>query len=171
MRTILILILLPMMGLAQGRFKEQLEKAANETRVDSGTVYTGIANSIYAQRHSFAKDFWTRIIFQGALDSTGYTTVVGRDTTKAFAPYSALVVLTLLQLWDGYEKDCYADSTLTAGVWWRGYTIRGDFWTPYTPRAGEMMGNILRHEKRWTHRQPSFEGFLEWLRTKSKVKE
>ena len=73
--------------------------------------------------------------FQGALDSVEHITTVGKDTSH-LPPYTAVTVLSILQLYTAYERECYNDSTLS-----RFHII---------------------------HRQPTFPGFMEWLRKRVK---
>lgn len=101
--------------------------------------------------------------FMGAMDSGGLKTVVGGDTTRAFAPYSAMVVLTILQTWDAYLIWC-ADSVQKRG--W-------DKWeTDTTSYKTDERGNKLYYlmktipnyyrDRRENH--PTIYGYIEWLR-------
>ena len=74
------------------------------------------------------------------------------------------VAHALLSLYDRYETDCYNDSTLTEGAWFRNYDTWKEFWAPYTPRGGEYMANLVRRESRWLHREATFKGFIQWVR-------
>ncbi len=70
------------------------------------------------------------------------------------------IINTILSLWAGYEEDCKRDSTFEVKIsTWResplikGFTaIRDTIWT----------------HSDWTHSEPTFPGFIEWLKGKER---
>jgi len=116
------------------------------------------------------KFIFSHINFQAALDTSGMKTVVGDDTTRAFAPYSAMVVLTLLQTWDAYLVWC-SDSVQKRG--WGTYEIDTSYYK-LNENGGKMyffskrVPNYYR-DRRENH--PTIYGYIEWLRQRTAVKE
>jgi hypothetical protein len=112
--------------------------------------------------------------FRENLEPAGYDSVcspgVGRwtDSSRVATPaeierqkiYWAKVRIgyDLLTLWDGYAKECYADSSQQ--------------WVPRSPPGsyndstgiGVVLAVYYPPTKEWVHRTPSLEGFIEYLR-------
>jgi len=98
------------------------------------------------------------------------STYYKQDTTKDWLNdlKHEYFVAAFLRLYSEYERDCWNDSTLVHGAMFRDYDSGQDFWARHRPRAGVMEANLLFLEDRWLHRQPTFEGFISWLRKKVK---
>ena len=105
--------------------------------------------------------------FPGFSNPAGARTVVGKDTTTKLAPYSAVVVFTLLQAWDEYLVWC-ADSVRKRGL---------DSWSVDTTSyklddKGKKVFYFLKAEPTFyrepRERYPSFNEFIEWLRQRVK---
>ena len=76
------------------------------------------------------------------------------DTITAEEVGAAITMISTLNfmvgLYDDYATECYADSEEVD----IGYRIYGD-------ENGEL---IARRESRWIHAEPTFQGFMEYLR-------
>ena len=66
-----------------------------------------------------------------------------------------IVVEGILPLYDEYEKECYADSSLHKEYHW--YTSKG---------YGDPVGYGVKNSY-WGHREPTFQGFIKFLRKKA----
>ena len=93
-------------------------------------------------------------------------TIVDKDTMiTTINPYQVIVILTLLQLLEEYEKECYADSTflITGG----GPDIKHEVINDTLDLTKSMFVNAIYIVKsRWIHREPTLQGFIEFLRNK-----
>lgn len=74
---------------------------------------------------------------------------------------SKIIIPEIVKLWDEYKIGCYNDSTLIG----RGYWVidMGARW--WVERDTDFLGNKPAPGQ-WKHRQPSLEGFIEYLRKK-----
>ena len=125
----------------------------------------------WTQTDIFSKfTFSSHMNFQAALDTSVMKTIVGDDTTRAFVPYSAMVVLTLLQTWDAYLIGC-RDSVQKRGR---------DYWTADTTsyRVGPdgkklyfFVKSIPNYYRDRRENRPTIYGYIEWLRQRTAVKE
>jgi len=65
-----------------------------------------------------------------------------------------------------YAEECYNDSTIS------GYIIYTDFYSDYTEdidawhKKYDGMVEIVKTDTIYSHKEPTFEGFIEWLRSK-----
>jgi len=63
-----------------------------------------------------------------------------------------------IEQYDKYAKECYADSSLVATH----LPIVGNcYW--FSPGEGRCI-NLKHYEENWKRKQPTFEGFIEWLK-------
>jgi len=85
-------------------------------------------------------------------------------TGKVDSQFSAYILSIFVGAYSRYEKECWADSTLTEGATFRDFESGNHYWAEYHPKPWRSIGNLLWLENRYTHRQPSFPGFIEWLR-------
>ena len=88
--------------------------------------------------------------------------IVGKDTTESFGAYQGMVVLTLLQQYDAYSRECYADSSWVV--------IFGDEASSYAI-WNEKTRCIYNNKKGYWEihaymptGEPTFPGFIEYLR-------
>jgi len=98
----------------------------------------------------------TNFIFSFSDSSHRSYAIVGKDSMFSNAPYSAMVVLTILQYYQLYEKECYADSSLQSVYQEQRYFTGFDDLIPIRPTM------------KMVHREPNFTGFIEFLRKKAK---
>lgn len=111
--------------------------------------------------------------FADAFDSTAASfTIVGTDTTKAFSPYSAMVVLTIIQTWDAYLVWC-ADTVQKRG--WDEFVF--DYPAKDSMKMnGKWIGLFSYGKTKPTYyrapreERPTIYGYIEWLRQKAMSK-
>ena len=93
----------------------------------------------------FVNGKWHHNVITGDRPSYSATAVATIDTSEIlFRP------ITRDDLFR-YERDCYADSTLR--------------WIS-VPCPENRIGCLVNHgyEQAWTHREPTFQGFIQWMR-------
>lgn len=112
----------------------------------------------------------TSYLFADSFDSTEVSfTTVGTDTTKAFSPYSAMVVLTIIQTWDAYLVWC-ADTVQKRGF--------DEYVFDYPAKDsikvdGKWIGLFSYVMAKPTYyrapreERPTIYGYIEWLRQKA----
>jgi len=70
----------------------------------------------------------------------------------------------LISLWKEYKSECYKDSTVNNV--WLSYdslaTVKYYEQHPDIPKENRW-GSIMKEEKIYSHKQPTFEGFMEWF--------
>jgi len=75
--------------------------------------------------------------------------VLNKDTVMTMMnPHSMMVILTILQQWDKYEKECYVDSFCTY------------------EKMVISQGDSICFVDIWIHKKPMFEEFIEFLKKK-----
>jgi hypothetical protein len=92
-------------------------------------------------------------------------TVLAMDSTFTITSYKGEKIITLSDLME-YEEECYNDSTEAAYdyyKWGNDTTIQSPSIDP-----GHIMGYIGR-KNIYIHKQPTFAGFIIWLKTKYKI--
>jgi len=71
----------------------------------------------------------------------------------------------ILGTWDLYTKECYADSTAVTFGYFYDYENYGrEFKTVYRAKGGAYAANLIRTEQGYIHREPTLEGFIEFIR-------
>ena len=58
-----------------------------------------------------------------------------------------------------YQKECYDDSTYVA-----------ERWEEYEEYPGDLVYRIKQIPSHYTHKKPTFEGFIEYMKRKYKIK-
>lgn len=106
-------------------------------------------------------------IFDGGVTSIVYYD--GDTVRTTMTPYSVPALLDWLKLAEAYAKECYDDSTQINS--WGGPDIQAD--TPHVDSLGRKVieipafhvsPSILLYHSMWTHREPTFPGFIDYLR-------
>ena len=106
----------------------------------------------------FINGKWHHNVITGDRPSYSATAVATIDTSEIlFRP------ITRDDLFR-YERDCYADSTHTEGATFRDFEAGNHYWAEYHPKPWKSVANLLYLENRWTHREPTFQGFIQWMR-------
>jgi len=84
-------------------------------------------------------------------------------TTKGV--YQTMVLMTLVHEWRAYQQACYDDSMLTPGYISQQAWMPDEYrWVPGAARGGDWIDPTwVRNESCWTHREPSFKGFMSWI--------
>ena len=87
--------------------------------------------------------------------------IVGKDSLMTtLNPYCFAPIIFLIQQYEEYEKECYADSSI-----WRGYK--------FVSTGKTTMGMSIGYDEyiiEWVHREPTFQGFMKFLKGKVKCK-
>lgn len=65
-----------------------------------------------------------------------------------------------------YGKECWNDSTEVLFGYFKDYRTDVEFKTIYDPDPDIFHTNLIRTEKGFTHREPTFKGFLKWIKDK-----
>ena len=90
------------------------------------------------------------------------TVTVGEiDYPNKVGIYQTMVLATIVQQWKEYQVECYADSTASYY-----YTLCDwDCWK-VPCKKGEIIGLLNDNicPEHWTHREPTFTGFIEFLK-------
>ena len=76
------------------------------------------------------------------------------------------IVIALLTLYDQYKEACYNDSTEVTFGYFRSWDFGGEFKAVYEPRSDEISFNLIRTEQGHTHAEPTFTGFMKFIREK-----
>jgi hypothetical protein len=88
------------------------------------------------------------------------------QTNKKITEKEARTTIIILDvLFYSYKKDCYNDSTKQCV---NVYLIEsGEYYTPCSKHDFDLGFNSNYKETKeiWTHKQPSFEGFMEYIKT------
>ena len=73
-----------------------------------------------------------------------------------------MIIISLLDYYGEYETECYNDSTLQEVI------IENNFIYYHCGVLGCAVdhGSPFKTESRWIHKQPTFQGFIEYLRKK-----
>ena len=110
----------------------------------------------------------SRYYFSGFSDPANVKTIVGKDTTTKLAPYSAVMVFTLLQAWDEYLAWC-ADSVQKRGF--DRIVARAapkDSLVTENQRVFYFAKTEPTYYRAPREPMPTFYGFIEWLRQRVK---
>ncbi len=75
-------------------------------------------------------------------------------------------LIRLVQMWDEYQKECYNDSTFVDEVVW--FTENGERWSKSVTK-NDSFAWWMKHIGRktdfiYSHREPTFTGFMEYIR-------
>lgn len=120
-----------------------------------------------------AQTDWKRVV-----EMPSYTVVV--DSVRPVRPLTEKEIVTRLmedtrayawlRLYSRYEKECYADSTFSKVMeWWERKTDGMGKATPFAEEDRKRFrrnGYKQRMDTVYTHRQPAFSDFIEYLRGK-----
>ena len=82
--------------------------------------------------------------------------------------YQNFTILNLLSLYEKYEEECYNDSTKVLFGYFYNYETGKEFKIIYEPKDDLMMANFVRTEHGYIHREPTFNGFIVFLRQQLK---
>ena len=109
--------------------------------------------------------------------------VFGQDTENVYTPpmtggsiqeneiwltTSELAIKHFLTLYDQYKEACYNDSTEVTFGYFRSWDFCGEFKAVYEPRSDEISFNLIRTEQGYTHAEPTFTGFMEFIKEKQR---
>ena len=93
---------------------------------------------------------------------------VGIITETLYPEY--LAIINLLDFYDEYEKECYNDSTAIIFGYFYNWDDKKEFKAIYEPKGGVLLANLIKTEDGFIHREPTFQGFIKFLRKKCKEK-
>lgn len=63
-----------------------------------------------------------------------------------------------------YEKECYNDSTEVTFIYYR--STFGDFKAVYEHEPEIIVGELIKKEKGYIHKEPTLKGFVKWIDNK-----
>ena len=186
MKTLILLLLIPILISGQtvtekikAKFK-QIEKAKQE-RLKECEDINDKRDSTWYEKGMSATDYYRSGITSNRINYTiaelpeasfifakdsARVTVSGYTYKTDLGIYQTMVLATIVQLWDEYAKECYADSALTHTYTpkWNSGCLR------QTGNLAEGYSFIIdckdSSHYSYTHKQPDPIGFIEFLRNK-----
>ena len=72
--------------------------------------------------------------------------------------------LVTIELFLQYENDCWNDSTYLKGAIYK--RLNGITFVDVRPEPYETMINYIKDTVLYTHREPTFKGFLKWIKNR-----
>jgi len=133
------------------------------TTLGDGSSITVDTNLIMAGTIGFDTplyDLGTSWHFFNSATDTIEVIVDGKTFRTTLNPYRVAFTHWLVEDWDAYAAECWADSIYTIWTGWMEEPVV----QVVTEKEAEQFYANWGKRGRWTHREPTLSGFIEWLR-------
>ena len=94
------------------------------------------------------------------------STIITINTSTGSIKIIPDAINILLTVYDEYKAECYADSTLIKTVVSQAPDVEPDSTGLYDYSKVLTVNAVYQTETKWVHREPTFQGYIEFLRKK-----